>query len=255
VLGAVHGGRAAATRLGPRPDDLVVRGGKAAPRALRLLAGRPHPLRILQPTGGVVPVRRCPPSGPASTSLASVEPSGSSATSRTSSCLRMSDVPVTPASFASRRSSATVVYRSSVSLTAGVFGVWVPGFSAITAPSRPLPPRLASGTRCGGAERGTSRMFRSCARCRCRVPTGDPRLWSAPCAVIPPAPSKARSGSRSARRRRAVRHLRHRHRGRDHGTEQLAVLLAVDLGRQLGVDRSARSWSPEHASSPGPGPS
>ena len=82
------------------------------------------------------PVRRRPPSGPAPTSSPpSPEPAPpawrASATAWTSSSLRMSDAPETPASVASSRSSATFVSRSSVSLTSGVFGVWLPGCSAM----------------------------------------------------------------------------------------------------------------------------
>jgi hypothetical protein len=84
------------------------------------------------------PVRRRPPSGPAPTSSldASAASCRACATASTRSSLRMLEVPEIPSSRAASRNSSTLCSRSSVSLTSGVFGVWLPGASAITYSSR-----------------------------------------------------------------------------------------------------------------------
>src|SRR5829696_3058309 len=83
------------------------------------------------------PVRTWPSSGPAPSEPLDPEdddpPEDEPTRASTSSSLRMSDWPATPASRAMACSSSTFFERSSVSLTPGVFGVWLPGFSAMAA--------------------------------------------------------------------------------------------------------------------------
>src|SRR5215217_6428463 len=118
--------------LGPVLDQLVVRVARLRPGRSGSSPGEVTSCEYLSELEVSQPVRRLPPSGPAPASPDALT-GRSCATAWTRSSLRMSDVPQTPCSFAASRSSSTFISRSSVSLTSGVFDVWLPGASLTVA--------------------------------------------------------------------------------------------------------------------------